>query len=103
VELPAQAWIDIGIPKEEVGTFTGFHGVGCPQCGGSGYRGRIALYEVMPMSDEMRELVLNGASATEIKRGAMALGMKTLRRSGINKLKEGITTISEIVRVTMPD
>ena len=103
VELPVQAWLDIGISKEEIHTFTAFHGSGCQQCNNSGYRGRVALYEVMPMSEELRDLVLNGASANEIKRCAMGLGMKTLRQSGLNKLKEGVTTIEEVVRVTMPD
>ncbi|MCX8072089.1 MAG: type IV-A pilus assembly ATPase PilB [Candidatus Binatia bacterium] len=102
-ELSPQALIDIGVPPEEVGTFTPFHGVGCSACNGSGYRGRIALYEVMPVSEEIRELVLNGASASEIKRMAISLGMKTLRMSGIQKLKEGLTTIHEVVRVTMAD
>ncbi|GBD26709.1 Type II secretion system protein E [bacterium HR30] len=102
-EISPQALIDIGVPPEEVGTFTPFHGVGCPNCNGSGYRGRIALYEVMPVSEEIRDLVLNGASANEIKRTAVALGMKTLRMSGIRKLKEGLTTIHEVVRVTMAD
>ncbi len=102
-EIPPQALIDIGVSPEEVGTFTPFHGAGCPSCNGSGYRGRIALYEVMPVSEEIRELVLNGASANEIKRTAISLGMKTLRMSGIQKLKEGLTTIHEVVRVTMAD
>jgi type IV pilus assembly protein PilB len=103
VELPPQALIDIGVPREEIGSFACFQGVGCTQCNGTGYRGRIALYEVMPMSEELRELVLNGASASEIKRSAVSLGMRTLRRSGIGKLKEGVTTVGEVVRVTMPD
>jgi len=103
VELPPQALLDIGIPRDEVGTFSCFQGAGCPQCNGSGYRGRIALYEVMPISEPLRELVLNGASATEIKRCAMGLGMKTLRQSGLEKLKEGVTTVGEVLRVTMPD
>jgi len=103
MELPPQALMDIGVPKEEIGSFTYFQGTGCPQCNGSGYRGRIALYEVMPMSEELREQVLNGASATEIKRTAVSLGMKTLRQSGLEKLKEGVTTVGEVVRVTMPD
>jgi len=103
VELPPQALLDIGVPREEVGGFTCFQGTGCPQCNGSGYRGRIALYEVMPMSEELRELVLNGASATDIKRSAVGLGMKTLRQAGLGKLKEGQTTVGEVVRVTMPD
>jgi len=87
----------------DVGAFTCFQGSGCPQCGGSGYRGRIALYEVMPLSEELREQVLNGASASEIKRMAISLGMRTLRQSAISKVKEGMTTIAEVVRVTMPD
>jgi type IV pilus assembly protein PilB len=103
VELPPQALLDIGVTREEIGTFTCFQGVGCPQCNGTGYRGRIALYEVMPISEELRDLVLNGASASEIKRFAVVLGMKTLRQSAITKLKEGVTTVSEVVRVTMPD
>jgi len=101
-EIPPQALIDIGVAREDVG-FTPFHGAGCGNCSGSGYRGRLALYEVMPMSDELRELVLNGASAQEIKRAAINFGMKTLRQSGIQKLKEGVTSIGEVVRVTMPD
>ncbi|HEX7407420.1 MAG TPA: type IV-A pilus assembly ATPase PilB [Candidatus Binatia bacterium] len=103
VELPHQAWLDIGVGRDEIGSFSSFHGVGCPQCNGTGYRGRIALYEVMPMSEELRDLVLNGASAAEVKRCAVNLGMKTLRQSGIGKLKEGVTTVGEVVRVTMPD
>jgi type IV pilus assembly protein PilB len=103
VELPPQAFLDIGVPKADIGTFTCFQGAGCAQCNGSGFRGRIALYEVMPLSDELRDLVLNGASASEIKRCAVGLGMKTLRQSGLGKLKEGVTTVGEVVRVTMPD
>ncbi len=102
-EIHPQALLDIGVPEEEVGTFTPFHGAGCPSCNGSGYRGRIALYEVMPVTEDIRELVLNGASASEIKRTAVANGMKTLRMSGIQKLKQGLTTIHEVVRVTMAD
>jgi len=103
VELPPQALLDIGMRREEIGSFTCFQGVGCSQCNGTGFRGRVALYEVMPVSEELRDLVLNGASASEIKRCAVGLGMKTLRQSGITKLKEGVTTVGEVVRVTMPD
>jgi len=103
VELPPQALLDIGVAHEAISTFTCFHGLGCPQCNGSGYRGRIALYEVMPISEELRDLVLNGASSSEIKRSAVGLGMRTLRQSAISKLNEGVTTVAEVVRVTMPD
>jgi type IV pilus assembly protein PilB len=103
VELPPQALIELGVSREEVPGFTCFHGTGCPQCSGSGYRGRIALYEVMPVTEEIRELILAGASATEIKKTAASLGMKTLRQSGLTKLHAGMTTLEEILRVTMAD
>jgi type IV pilus assembly protein PilB len=103
VEIPPQALVELGVPREEIGSFTCFHGTGCPQCSGSGYRGRIALYEVMPVSEELRDLILSGASASEIKRTAASLGMKTLRQSGLNKMKAGATTFEEILRVSMAD
>jgi len=103
VEVHPQALIELGMDPEEARTATTFHGSGCPQCSGTGYRGRVALYEVMPMSEELRELVLSGASATEIKRTASGLGMMTLRQSGLLKMRQGQTTMEEILRVTMPD
>jgi len=103
VEVHPQALVEFGMPAEEARTVTCFHGTGCPLCSGTGYRGRVALYEVMPMSEELRELVLAGASAAEIKRTAMNVGMMTLRQSGLLKLKQGMTTIEEVVRVTIAD
>jgi type IV pilus assembly protein PilB len=78
-------------------------GLGCDACSNTGYKGRIAMYEVMMMQDSLKELVLQGASAMEIKREAVESGMKTLRRSGINKLLAGTTTIEEILRTTVLD
>jgi type IV pilus assembly protein PilB len=83
--------------------FTPQHGTGCQACGGTAYRGRIALYEVMPMTDELREHVLSGATSIDLKRAAAQCGMKTLRQSGLTKVAEGVTTLEEIMRVTMPD
>jgi type IV pilus assembly protein PilB len=103
VEVPVQALVELGVDAEEARTVTCFHGTGCPQCSGTGYRGRVALYEVMPMSEELRELVLAGASANEIKRTAINVGMMTLRQSGLLKLKQGMTTMEEVLRVTMAD
>jgi type IV pilus assembly protein PilB len=103
VDIAPQVLIDLGVDPDQAGKFACFTGVGCGQCNNSGYRGRIALYEVMPVGEEMRELILSGASATEIKRAAQSLGMKTLRQSGMSKLIEGLTTMEEIVRVTMAD
>jgi type IV pilus assembly protein PilB len=103
VEVHPQALVELGVNAEEARTMTCSHGTGCPQCSGTGYRGRVALYEVMPMSEELREMVLAGASANEVKRTAIGVGMITLRQSGLLKIKQGMTTIEEVVRVTMPD
>jgi type IV pilus assembly protein PilB len=103
IEIPPQALIDIGVRPEDVGKFTPFRGTGCSQCGGSGFRGRSALYELMPISDELRDLILSGASERDIKRTAISVGMSTLRMSGLALLKQGVTTVDEVVRVTMAD
>ncbi len=102
-EIPKQALIDLGVPGEEVHTFEGRRGAGCSNCGGTGYRGRVALYEAMRMSESVRDLVLSGGSATELKRQAVDEGMITLRRAGIEKIRSGLTTIEEVLRVTMSD
>ena len=103
MDIPKETLLDLGVPEEEVGSFKCYHGLGCTTCSQTGYKGRIALYEVMPMYEEIKELVLVGASSTEIKREAVRLGMLTLRQSGINKLKEGITTVEEVVRCSVKD
>jgi len=101
--ITPQALIDLGIPPEEARTYNCKHGRGCPDCGGSGYRGRVALYEVMPMYEEIRDLVLSGGSTPDIKRAAITRGIKTLRQSGLSKVREGVTTLEEVMRVTMAD
>ena len=78
-------------------------GAGCRNCSDTGYRGRIAIYEVMQLREELKEFVLNGASALELKREAMRLGMKTLRQSALSKLAEGATTLGEVLRVSSAD
>ncbi|SMC19559.1 type IV pilus assembly protein PilB [Desulfacinum hydrothermale DSM 13146] len=102
-EVRPEALLDLGVPEQEVGTFKCYRGRGCMACSNTGYRGRIALYEVMPMTDPIRDLVLVGASASEIKEEAIRQGMLTLRMSGINKLKEGITSVEEVIRSTVKD
>jgi len=91
---------ELGWPGEP---FVPQHGAGCPNCGGTGYRGRIALYEVMPMWDELREHVLSGATALDLKRAAVQLGMCSLRQSGLVHAARGTTTIEEVLRVTLAD
>lgn len=103
VDVPPQALIDIGVHPDKAKGFQCYKGRGCINCNNTGYKGRIALYEVMPMHEELKELVLNGASASELKKEAVRLGMKTLRQSGITKIEEGVTTVEEVLRVTMAD
>jgi type IV pilus assembly protein PilB len=100
---PPELLLDVGVREEEIGTFACYRGKGCPVCNDTGYRGRIALYEVMPMHEQLRELVLMGASTAEVKREAIRLGMLTLRRSGINKLKLGVTSVEEVLRSSAKD
>ena len=102
-DIPAAALKKVGFSEDDVKTVKCYRGKGCSVCNGSGYKGRIALYEVMPMGSEIKELVLEGASADEIKRTAVKLGMKTLRMSGNSKIKEGITSVEEALRVTFGD
>jgi type IV pilus assembly protein PilB len=78
-------------------------GKGCEECSGTGFRGRVALYEVMPIKEEIKDLVLRGGSALDLQREAVRLGMKTLRQSGLTKLEEGVTTLEEVQRVTAAD
>lgn len=93
----------IGIPASEAAHLEVFEGKGCDTCSGTGYKGRIALYEIMSMSEELKEFVLNGASTTELKREAIRRGMITLRGAGIRQLKAGVTTVEEVLRVTAAD
>jgi type IV pilus assembly protein PilB len=102
-DIPEQALLDIGANPEIVSSIKCYKGTGCTACSDTGYKGRIALYEVMPMKEEMKDLVLNGASSAELKSEAIRLGMSTLRQSGIKKIAEGVTTIEEVTRVTMAD
>jgi len=78
-------------------------GEGCATCNDTGYKGRVALYEVMRFSDPLKELVLQGASTAELKLAAIKQGMVSLRMSGILKVLEGVTTTEEVLRVTMAD
>ncbi|HEV7552167.1 MAG TPA: type IV-A pilus assembly ATPase PilB [Candidatus Angelobacter sp.] len=101
VPMPPQAKLDAGFTAEEAKTVRIFKGKGCPICNGTGYKGRAGLYEVMEVDDEVRELILIGASAVELKKKAIERGMITLRRSGLVKVKEGVTTLEEVARETL--
>jgi type IV pilus assembly protein PilB len=103
IEIPRQNMIDIGISPEEVDSVKPMRGQGCRVCNGTGYKGRIAVYEIMICNEEIKEFILNGASTLELKREAIRQGMKTLRMSAVTKFREGMTSIEEVVRVTAPD
>ncbi|MBI5379418.1 MAG: Flp pilus assembly complex ATPase component TadA, partial [Nitrospirae bacterium] len=102
-EIPQRALVNIGFSPEEAERVVCHRGKGCLNCNNTGYRGRIALYEVMPVREEIRELILEGASAGEIKKKAIQLGMRTLRMSGLQKVKDGVTSVEEVLRVTFGD
>jgi len=102
-KIPVQTFIDAGFTAEEAATVESYKGEGCEVCNRTGYKGRVALYEVLPVKDEIKELILQGASVMDIKKLAVSLGMKTLRRSGLLKVKAGLTSLEEVVENTFPD
>jgi type IV pilus assembly protein PilB len=101
LDLPVQALVEAGFTPEEAKRVKVRKGRGCSVCNNSGYKGRCGLYEVMEIDDEIRELVLVGASAVELKKKAIERGMFTLRRSGLIKVMEGVTTLEEVARETI--
>jgi type IV pilus assembly protein PilB len=102
-ETTREALVEAGLDPDVAKTVVPIAGKGCRSCSDTGYRGRVAVYEVMQLKDELKEFVLNGASALELKREAIRLGMKTLRQSALSKLVEGVTTLSEVLRVSSAD
>jgi type IV pilus assembly protein PilB len=102
-EIPIPALVQLGFSEEEARTVKCYKGRGCHTCSNSGYKGRIALYEIMPVGSEIKEMILEGASPDELKRIAVRLGMKTLRMSGLTKVREGVTSVEEVLRVTFGD
>ncbi len=94
---------NVGMSAEDIANATLYKGVGCKTCNGSGYKGRVALYEVMPFVDRLKEMVLQGASTAELKDEMIRAGIKSLRMSGLTKVMEGMTTIDEVLRVTTAD
>jgi len=101
VDVQPQALLNVGFKKDEIGTFTVYKGRGCEKCNNTGYKGRVGLIEVMVIDDDIRELILSGGTAIDIKKKAAEIGMISLRRSGLIKIKDGVTTIEEVVRETV--
>ena len=101
IEVPLEALVRAGYTPDEARQAKIKKGRGCSICNGSGYKGRVGLYEVMEINDELRELILVGASAMELKKKAIENGMTTLRRSGLMKVMLGVTTMEEVARETI--
>src|SRR5215210_6944013 len=99
--VPVEALVEIGFSKEEAGQLKTYKGTGCQRCNNTGYKGRVGLYEVMEVTDEIRELILIGASSLELRKRAIEDGMITLRESGLHKIRNGVTTLEEVVRETV--
>jgi type IV pilus assembly protein PilB len=98
-DVPAETLRDLGINPDA----TCYHGTGCDDCGGTGYRGRQGLYEVLPISAGIRELILERASTAELRDAAIEEGMLTLRMDGIRQVEAGVTTVEEVLRETAED
>jgi type IV pilus assembly protein PilB len=103
IETPKDELKALGAKDQEIDTATCFKGTGCDKCTNTGYKGRIAVYEVMAFNEPLRELVLQGASAVELKTEAIRQGMRTLRMSGITKICQGVSTVDEVGRITAAD
>ncbi|HEU4714402.1 MAG TPA: type IV-A pilus assembly ATPase PilB [Pyrinomonadaceae bacterium] len=98
---PIEALVEVGFSADEAKSLKTYKGKGCTTCNNTGYKGRIGLYEVLEITDEIRELILIGASALELRKKAVDDGMITLRESGLHKIRAGVTTIEEVVRETV--
>jgi type IV pilus assembly protein PilB len=100
-DVPVQTLVDVGYSPEEAKGVKVMKGRGCGTCNNTGYKGRVGLYEVLEVSDDVRELILSGASSIEIRAKAVEQGMISLRRSGLIKIMLGVTSIDEVVRETV--
>jgi type IV pilus assembly protein PilB len=98
---PPEALVEVGFTSEDAKALKTYKGKGCATCNNTGYKGRIGLYEVMEVNDEIRELILIGASSLELRKKAIEDGMITLRESGLQKVRAGLTTLEEVVRETV--
>ncbi|MBV2167455.1 MAG: type IV-A pilus assembly ATPase PilB [Bdellovibrio sp.] len=103
VEVPPQTLINLGVPPAEVGDYKLFRGKGCANCNSTGIKGRAAIYELMHMTEKMKEAILKGASTGQLRFLAREQGMRTLRRSALIKLKRGVTTIEEVLNASVKD
>jgi type IV pilus assembly protein PilB len=102
-DIPKETLIQAGVPEDQVDNFNSYRGEGCAKCNDTGYKGRVGFYQVMPMFEELRELILAGANTAELKRESMRLGVKTMRQAALTKMDERITSFEETLRCTIAD
>ena len=98
ISIPPKALLNVGFSEEEAATMKIYKGKGCPKCNSTGYKGRVALFEVMQVSPTIRDMILSGASVADIRKQSIDEGMQTLRQSGLSKIRNGVTTIEEVIR-----
>jgi type IV pilus assembly protein PilB len=98
ISIPPKALLNVGFSEEEAATVKIYKGKGCPKCNNTGYKGRVALYEVMQVSPTIRDMILSGASVADIRKQSINEGMLTLRQSGLTKIRDGVSTIEEVIR-----
>lgn len=103
IKVPDETLLNLGVAKAEIPKYQLYKGRGCPNCNGSGIKGRLAIYEIMPMTEKIKEMVLRGASSLELRNACRQLGLKTLRRSALLKLQRGQTTIEEVLNSSVRD
>ena len=102
-EIPKDVLLQAGVPEDQIEDFVCYKGEGCAKCNDTGYKGRVGFYQVMPMFEELRELILAGANTAEIKRESMRLGVKTMRQAALTKMAEKVTSFEETLRCTIAD
>jgi type IV pilus assembly protein PilB len=100
ISVPPKALLNIGFSEEDAATVKIYKGKGCPKCNNTGYKGRVGLFEVMQISPTVRDMILAGASVADIRRQSIEEGMLSLRQSGLAKIRNGVTTVEEVIRET---
>ncbi len=103
VDTPPQTLINIGVPPNEVGDYKIYKGKGCSNCNNTGIKGRLAIYELLPMTEKIKEAILKGANQAQLRYLSRELGLRTLRRSALLKLKRGVTTLEEVLNSSVKD
>jgi len=102
-DIPKEVLVQAGVAEDQVDETVCYKGEGCSKCNDTGYKGRVGFYQVMPMFEEIRELILAGANTAELKRESMRLGVKTMRQSALTKMVEKVTSFEEVLRCTIAD